>query len=48
VCVAVVDAEARQLVEERLLRVTQRDAVLRAARSGERRHDRREVQLDDL
>ena len=46
--VPVVDAEARQLVEERLLRVAERDAVLRAPRPGQRRLDRRQVELHDL
>ena len=46
--VAVVDAEAGERVEERLLRLAERHAVLRTARPGERRLDRREVELDDL
>ena len=46
--VSVVDAEARQGVEERLLRVAEWHAVLRAPRSRERGLDRREIELDHL
>ena len=42
------DAEAAERVDEHLLRARERDAVLRAARPGERRLDVAEVELDDL
>ena len=42
------DAEAAERVDEHLLRARERDAVLRAARPGERRLDVVEVELDDL
>ena len=46
--VAVVDAEARQAVEEGALRLAERNPVLRPARPRERRLDGREVELHDL
>ena len=46
--VAVAVPEARERVEERVLRLGQRHAVLRAARAGEARLDRGEVELDHL
>ena len=48
VAVAVVDAERRERVEERLLRLAQRYAVLRTPRPCERRLDGRQVELHDL
>ena len=45
---AVVDAERRELVEERVLRLAQRHAVLRPPRPGERRLDGGEIELDHL
>jgi hypothetical protein len=46
--VPVLDAEARELGEERLLRLAQRDPVLRPARPGKGRLHGREVEVDDL
>ena len=46
--VAVVDAEARERVDERTLRVAQRHAILRPARPGERWLDRGEIEVDCL
>ena len=46
--VPVVDAEARERVEERLLRFAQRHAILRTPRPGEGRLDGREVEVDHL
>ena len=46
--IAVVDAEGRQLFEERLLRPCEGDSVLRTARPRQARLHRREVELDDL
>ena len=46
--VAVVDAEARERVDERVLRFAQRHAVLRPPRACERRLHGGEVEVDDL
>ncbi len=46
--VRIVDAERVQRLDERVLRVRERDAILRAARPGERRLDIAEVELDHL
>ncbi len=46
--VAVVDAEARERVDERPLRVSERHAILRPARPCERRLDGGEVEVDHL
>jgi hypothetical protein len=48
VAALVVDAEALELPEERLLRLSERNSVLRPARAGEARLDVAEVELDDL
>ena len=47
-CVAVVDAEGLERVDERALRLSQRDAVLGPAGPRERGLDRAEVELDHL
>ncbi len=46
--VAVRDPERLERSEERVLRVGERDAVLRPPRSGDRRDDLAQVELDDL
>ena len=46
--VALRDPERRQRRREGVARLAQRDPVLRAPRPGDRRLDRREVELDDL